>query len=464
MLDVSSFQIQNPWRVGTYAPEKSFRRHLRDEILPWLADPDILVIVGSRQVGKTTLLFQIIDHLFAQATAANDIFYFNLDDLTLIEFFDSPVEFLKFVELHKKDRGYVFIDEVQRLKNPGLFLKYIYDLKKKIKLIVSGSSSLEIQAKISESLTGRKQLFHLYPFSFGEFVSARWSEFSDVSEKLNIHDRESFSAAINKVLNMYQAPFDMYFSEYVTYGGYPRVVLEEDPQRKILHLREIFTSYLQKDVKDFFRIENISAYNNLLKILANQIGNLVNISELANTLGLHKATVEKYLHLLEGTFMFKRLTPFFRNVRRELSKMPKIYALDLGMRNFAAGNFGDVSLRGDRGEMAENFVFTELQRQIQPPGELYFWRTQTKAEVDLIIELPDHIIPVEVKYRPMQSPQISRSFRSFLDSYGPAFALVFTKNYLSQVKLNETEIIFLPLWALLFFKLDYFQSCENCHP
>lgn len=196
---------------------------------------------------------------------------------------------------------------------------------------------------------------------------------------MEIHHRKSFFESINKVQNLYESTFDKALSEYLAYGGYPRVVLEEDPQRKIWYLKEIFTSYLQKDVKDFFRIENVSGYNNLLKILASQIGNLVNISELANTLGLHKATIEKYLYLLEGTFVFKRLSPFYRNVRREISKMPKIYALDLGIRNFAIGSFGDILVRADRGEMAENFVFTELQQQIEQPNELHFWRTQTKA-------------------------------------------------------------------------------------
>ncbi|MFQ5640289.1 MAG: ATP-binding protein [bacterium] len=450
MLDLTSFQLQNPWRKGRYLPESSIRRRLLDNLLDWLSEPDILVVVGSRQVGKTTLLHQLIEHLFAQEIAGEDVFYFNLDDITLLDFFRSPVEFVKFVEVHQKGRAYIFIDEVQRLENPGLFLKYVYDLKKPFKLIVTGSSSLEIQAKISESLTGRKQLFHLFPFSFREFVSARWPEFKNVKSPATLEDAESAMAFLREVQNVYEPSLSQWFVEYTTYGGYPRVVLEDNPQRKTLHLKEIFASYMQKDVKDFFRIENVSGYNNLLKLLAYQIGNLVNVSEIANTLGLHKATVEKYIHLLEGTFMFRRLSPFYRNVRRELSKMQKIYAFDLGLRNFAIGNFDAITLRGDRGEMAENFVFTELQRLVEPPDELHFWRTQTKAEVDLIVERPNAVLPIEVKFKPMSSLRISRSYRSFLSAYRPEHGLIFTKDTPGQTRMADTEIRFFPIWALLF--------------
>jgi predicted AAA+ superfamily ATPase len=454
MIDITSFQLQNPWRSGKFIPEKSLRRNLLSDVLSWLDDPDILVVIGSRQVGKTTLLFQVIEQLIATGLSAHDLFYFNLDDPILLESLETPAEFLNFIEFNQKDRAYVFIDEVQRLENPGLFLKYIYDLKRNLKLIVTGSSSLEIRSKISESLTGRKKLFHLYPFDFVKFVAAKWKEFSEISSKMKTSKIGDFLAMLSEFNAVYHPTINKFLAEYFTYGGYPRVVLEPNPQRKIIHLKEIFTSYMQKDVKDFFKIENTTGYNNLIKVLSQQIGNLVNISELSNTLGLHKSTIEKYLNVLEGTFMFQRLTPFFQNVRREISKMPKIYAMDLGMRNFAAGNFNEIALRDDRGVMAENFVFAELTRLIEVPGDIHFWRTQTKAEVDLIIELPDQIIPTEVKFTTMKSPRLSRSFRSFLVKYRPQWGLVFTRDYIGQTQENETQILFLPLWSVLFNNLN----------
>jgi len=455
MIHQRSFQLQNPWRQGDFTPAKTFQRFLLKDALSWMNDPYILVIIGSRQVGKTTLLSQMIEHLLANEVAADDIFYFNLDDRNLLEFFKDPADFLDLVDIHKKGRAYVFIDEVQRIENPGLFLKYIYDLKKNLKLIASGSSSLEIQAKISESLTGRKKLFHMRPFGFGEFVAAKWFEWPAIAEKLSIRERGSFFAAISRLQRLYQPALEKWLAEYMTYGGYPGVILEANEQKKIALLQEIFTSYLQKDVTDFFKIENVSGYNNLLRVLSQQIGNLVNISNLSNLLGLNQATIDKYMQLLEGTFIFKRLTPFFQNVRRELSKMPKIYALDLGMRNFAAGNFNDVLLRGDRGEMAENFVFTELERLVEAPNELHFWRTQTKAEVDFIIAFPSGLIPVEVKFTAMKAPEFTRSFNSFLSTYQPRLGVVFTKDYLGHTQVNQTEVLFLPIWALLFLKLEY---------
>jgi predicted AAA+ superfamily ATPase len=320
---------------------------------------------------------------------------------------------------------------------------------------MSGSSSLEIQAKISESLAGRKKLFQMRSFSFGEFITTKWNDFPAVAKKLTLGDRGSLLASLGQIQRLYQTSLEKWFAEHLTYGGYPRVILEANVQRKLAQLKEVFTSYLQKDVKDFFKIENVAGYNNLIKVLSQQIGNLVNISNLSNILGLSQTTVEKYLQVLEGTFMFKRLTPFFQNVRRELSKMPKIYALDLGMRNFAAGNFNDVLLRGDRGEMAENFVFTELERLIEAPNELHFWRTQTKAEVDFIIALPSGPIPVEVKFTTMKAPELTRSFNSFLSTYQPDLGVVFTKDFLGRTQVGRTEILFLPLWSLLFLKLEH---------
>ncbi len=455
MVDINSFQLQNPWRLGQFIPQRMFQRRLLQEVLAWINDPDILVIIGSRQVGKTTLLSQIIEHLLANGTSAIDIFYFNLDDWSLQDFFKTPADFLNFVEVNKKNRAYVFIDEVQRLENPGLFLKYIYDLKKNIKLIGSGSSSLEIRAKVSESLTGRKRLFNLRPFSFDEFVTTKWPGFPAVAGKLAIGDSANLLSALGQAQSLYQASLEKWLAEYLQYGGYPRVVLEANAQRKIALLQEIYTSYLQKDIKDFFKIENIAGYNNLLKILSQQIGNLVNVSTISNILSLNQATVDKYLLVLEGTFIFKRLTPFFQNVRRELSKMPKIYALDLGLRNFAAGNFNDVLLRGDRGEMAENFAFTELERLVEAPNELHFWRTQTKAEVDFIIEFPSALIPVEVKFTAMKAPELTRSFNNFLTNYQPNLGVIFTKDYLGRTQVNQAEVLFLPLWSLLFLKLEY---------
>jgi hypothetical protein len=148
--------------------------------------------------------------------------------------------------------------------------------------------------------------------------------------------------------------------------------------------------------------------------------------------------------------MFQRLTPFYKNIRREISKMPKIYAMDLGMRNVAAGNFNEITHRGDRGEMAENFVFTELKRIIELPGDIHFWRTQSKAEVDLIVEMPDKIIPAEVKFSTMRSPKVSRSYKSFLTTHHPDSGLVFTKEYIGESLENKTRVLFMPTWSFSF--------------
>ncbi|MFQ5631747.1 MAG: ATP-binding protein, partial [bacterium] len=329
MLEITGFNMQNPWRIEPFSTPKTFPRKILDEAKEWLTQDEVIVIIGPRQVGKTTLLYQLIDHLLKSEISPHDIFYFTLDEPGLTDFFQSPVDFIHFIEINKQNTAYVFIDEIQRLENPGLFLKYVFDLKKEIKLVVTGSSSLEIRAKVSEALTGRKRHLQMLSFTFEEFLEAKWPKFQDIHLRSIVRNSVELLEILQKIQRIYGASLEKFLFDYLTFGGYPRILLEANPQRKIQHLQEVFTSYIQKDVKDYFRIENIPAYNNLIRLLAHQVGKLVNMSEISNTTGLHFTTLDKYFFLLENSFIFKRLPPFFRNVRKEVTKMPKVYAMDL---------------------------------------------------------------------------------------------------------------------------------------
>jgi predicted AAA+ superfamily ATPase len=442
MINIELFRYQNPWRVGEFPAFPYVQRDMMVDLVRWLNDKEALVVMGPRQAGKSTLLKALIKFLLEErGVPGKDVFYFNLDDTRMLEFLDVPEDLMRFVQSFSPERAYIFIDEAQRLKNPGLFLKCIYDLGLNIKLIISGSSSLELKSKIFESLTGRKIVFHLFPFDFGEFLRAKsfFTEFKGIDNwnDLVFQDR-LFGDSLSK-----------YLGEYVTYGGYPRVVLEKDLHKKKELLWEIYSSYVEKDIVNFLKIELPDKFDNLVKVLAGQIGSLVNIHELTNTVALNRLTIEKYISILKATFVVSMVSPFCRNIRSEISKMPKIYFNDTGLRNSVIDSFGEVNVRPDKGEVLENFVYTQIEG-----SKLFrntrFWRTKTGAEVDFVVEFQKGIIGFEVKAGSFIKPSFSRPLRHFVRDYQPEKVIILNKNYLHRSE-NE-KLIFLPCYWIFCLK------------
>lgn len=429
--NLENFLIFNPWRKGDFRilEEHYTKRWLLQKIKASGAfeNLDIIVVYGPRQVGKTTLFYMWMKNLIEAGTDPKNIFYFKADDpLIQTDFFDHFSSLHHFVKEYKNSgKAFVFCDEVQKIPNIGVFLKNLADLRDpELKIMVTGSSSLELRQKTHESLTGRKEVFCLYPFSFKEFLS-------------EIKGRSDWQASIESESD---------FNEFVTYGGYPKVVLAKDISQKKSALNEIYTSYIQKDITDFLRIEHPDAFNRLVRLLADQIGNLLNIHELSSTLGMNRLTLEKYIHILEETFVIKRLPPFYKNPRKEITKMPKVYFLDTGLRNYIAGNLNTFpGERGDIGKVAENHVFTEYHKALSDLEKLYFWRTQTGAEVDFIFEKNENtFFPIEIKYA--IAPSFPRAMRSFIETYPVKEAVLFQRSTgKDPFKLGSTEVISVPL-------------------
>ncbi|PJB16067.1 ATPase [Candidatus Falkowbacteria bacterium CG_4_9_14_3_um_filter_38_19] len=406
------------------------QRTILPKVIKHLEAPEITIITGSRQVGKTTLLFQLKDYLLKKGVPENNILIFNLDILSELELFTSQANFIKFLkERIGKGRLFVFVDEAQRVKNAGIFFKGIYDLNLPLKLVLTGSSSLEIRAKIHESLTGRKRIFHLYPFSFQEYLSAK----DKTLEKLI--SKKEISPYSQKLLQEN-------LLDFIIWGGYPRVALETNIEEKYQILKEIHSSYFDKDIIGFLKIREPITFTKFLNLLANQIGQLVNFYELSNTLGITYRTAEKYLNILEKTFILNRVTPFFKNYRKELTKMPKIYFFDTGIRDFAINSFKNFEERTDKGQLLENFIFSEISKQTDI--KIHFWRTKDKAEVDFVlINHLGEILPVEIKATSLKTGEISRSFRSFIERYRPRQAIVVNFGFHGEMKLNKTQIVFI---------------------
>jgi len=393
------FELQNPWRGK---PKYSFNlksREIFDTLLENMQNELILGLLGSRQVGKSSLLYMLIEKLLNSDVSDQNIFYFNLDDLKLHPMFDSVPEFIQFLGDGDKLK-YVFIDEVQRLHSPGLFLKEVFDLKRNIKIVYSGSSQLEVKAKTKEHLVGRERNFIINRLSFSEYLS--------------------FAAPISKEETL---------NQILLFGAYPAVAKELTSTGKMLRIKDIFQSYVQKDLVDFINLREVDVYNKFLIRIAMQSGDLLNVHSISKSMGLPRSSVEEYLNILEQTFVCKRIYPFHKNHAKEITKTPKLYFLDLGLRNFILNHFNPLNLRTDKGSLFESFYLSEiLSKDFYSLNKINFWRTTNKTEIDFIIQDNQGLSAVEVKWNDPKQP---RSFLTIKSVYPEIKTSVITSaNYL----------------------------------
>jgi len=408
------------------------QRQLFPKIITHVKKPEITLIVGARQVGKTVLLNMLKEWLMSKKKVSpKNILYFNLDIVRDWEFFQNQTNFIEFLkEQSQKEKIYVLVDEAQRVPDCSRFFKGVYDSNLNIKLILTGSTSLELKTRFKESLTGRKQVFHLYSFSFNEFLEAKDKKLVELFKKKN----EISEISKKKILEL--------FREYTVWGGYPRVVFAKTWQEKIAILAEIYSSYIEKDIVGLLEIKNRLGFSKLVKLLAGQIGQLVNVNELANSLNLDRETVERYLKALEETFIITPLLPYFKNPRQEIVKQNKIYFNDTGIRNYALENFSSLSERLDAGLLLENALFREILLALDIFQKIRFWRTKQGAEVDFLVLEREKIVPIEVKLN-IKKPVISLSLRNFIKKYSPQKALVVNLSKEAKIKINKTNIYFL---------------------
>ncbi len=367
-----------------------------------LKKKQISLIVGARQVGKTTLMEQLKKAIDA---LGNISFFLTLEDRRIRDQLSrEPQNLFQLIPSITSDRRvYVFLDEIQYLDDPSNFLKLLYDLHgAKLKFIVSGSSSFYIDSKFRDSLAGRKRIFELPTLSF--------------REHLIFNDRDDLAEMVNtgrKIPLVYRDDINQYFYEYLIYGGYPEVVLAEDQFEKQAILDELAGSYVKKDaVEAGFQYPD--AYLTLLIALAGQVGGLLNVSNLASISGLNIKTVNTYLHVMRKSFHISIIKPFSGNVQGELRKMPKVYFNDLGLRNHFISNYLPIGLRPDRGSILENYIY-RLFKDRFGDDKIRFWRTQKKREVDFIINANSpNTTAIEVKYS--KSLYNHRKYRYFREN------------------------------------------------
>jgi len=393
------FFLQNPWREKRDYSFALKKRDILQTLLDNLKNELILGLVGSRQVGKSSLIWLLIENLLDSGISPENIFYFNLDDIQLHKLFSSIPEFIQFVG-SGKEKKYVFIDEIQRLNSPGLVLKEIFDLKRNIKIVYSGSSQLEVKAKTKEHLVGRSRVFTINRLSFKEYLD--------------------FAAPTTKQETL---------NNMLLFGAYPSVAKESGIVEKKLRIKDIFQSYVQKDLVDFINLKDLDVYNKFLIRAALQTGNLFNIHSLSKELAISRSKIEEFLNILEYTFICKRIYPFHKNYNKEISKTPKLYFLDLGLRNFILNNFNGLNLRTDVGSLFENFVLTEVNADdYYSMKKVNFWRTTNKTEIDFIVQHEGQTNAIEVKWNNNKRP---KSFHTIEGLYpGIKTEVITRENYL----------------------------------
>lgn len=421
-------------------------RELLEVLEKHISDDKILAIRGARQTGKSTLINLLIENLKKRGIGKESITYLTLEDPSVLDDFVRDPKALLDSYMKETSRHYFLLDEVQYDKGAGKRLKLIVDTMKNIKIVITGSSSLEI-SQISKFLVGRVYLYDLYGLSFGEYLRYVDERLSRAHAKANRSLRLLLEGKIRdiKITATALTEINKELNNYVVYGSYPEVSKHNDPDEKIEVIKNIYITYIGKDVTSLLGITDSASFRKVLTLLSFQIGSLVNYNELANETHTYYKQLIGYIGALEETYITKALRPFHKSLRTELRKNPKIYMLDTGLRNYLINNFNDLDKRDDSGHIIENFVFNELYRNLQPNQQLNFWRTLAKAEVDFVFASGATTVPIEVKFSSFRKPEVSRGMRSFIETYKPKAAVIATKDFIGHKSIGKTKVFFVPV-------------------
>lgn len=352
------------------------KRQIEDAIRSDFGKGKIILVLGARQVGKTTLLSQLSE-------GAQHPLLLNCDNADDREALSGGTTTK--LDALAADADFLLIDEAQRVRDIGLTLKMLADtVGKRTQVVATGSSALELASGVFESAAGRVFEYRLYPFSYGELAAAD-------------EGRDERRLLENRLI----------------WGAYPEVVTAPNDARRILDA--IVSGALYKDILSFGGIRKSDILFRLVQCLALQVGSEASYGELASMVGINKATVESYIDLLEKTFVVFRLPSLSRNARNEIRKGRKIYFWDNGIRNAVIGNFAPLALRLDVGALWENYLVSERRKFLaysQSPARSYFWRTTTKSEIDYVEECDGRLSAYEFKWNQRRKPIEPVAFRN----------------------------------------------------
>lgn len=357
--------------------EEYITRSVEPMIMNYLRPNKVVVLLGSRRVGKTQLLNRIIENLGEPYLLLNGD---DQDTLNLLEVKSTT----NYERLLGKIR-FLIIDEAQEIPNIGMKLKLMVDTIKDLKILVTGSSVLDINNNVGEPLVGRKMTFHLYPFS-----------------QVELSSKENYLQTIQNLENR------------LIFGSYPELEFLKTNNEKINYLKEQINSYLLKDILAYEGIQKREKIVSLLRIIAYRVGSEVSIESIGNELGISKNTVDKYLDLLSKVFIIHKVSGLSRNLDNEITKKSKWYFYDNGIRNAIISNFNAIDLRDDQGKLWENYLIAErikLQEYSKGYGVNYFWRTHGKQEIDWIEECDGQFHAFEFKWNKKSKAKIPSQWK-----------------------------------------------------
>lgn len=430
------------------------QRDLIYRLKPFIKREEFISIIGPRQSGKTTFLKILQEHLFNELKVNKELVQTVTfeDRRLLMEFEANPVSFIRsFIPEKLNRKFYLMVDEFQYAQDGGQKLKLIYDTVKGIKIIITGSSSLEIKAKVGKFMVGRMLNFYLYPFNFKEYLRAHNKRLEKIYAENNtkvVDYLEGKQLKIKRGQDLFYDEFIQEYERFSIWGGYPAVALATQQVERKKLLTDIYNNYILKDIKTLLELATEKNLFLLSQYLATQIGNIIRYQNLSQVSGLEYRNLKKHLNILEETFICRQVKPFFKNRQKELSKNPKIYFIDMGFRNNLMENTNTLDKRSDTGAIAENVSFIRLNELREGINKINFWRTKAGAEVDFILHIGDNPIPLEIKYSPFTTEKLSKSLMSFINFFHPQQAVVLTKNYWGMLKKGKTKISFIPIYYL----------------
>ncbi|GMR24374.1 MAG: ATP-binding protein [Acidobacteriota bacterium] len=390
---------------GKYVPRRATEgAHAR-----WAETGRAHLVVGPRRAGKSTAIWHYLSN------QQEPVLFIDCEQPGIQSWCRSAPLFLKDLEELVATPVVLFFEEAQHLEEAGLFIKGLVDRVPKASILVTGSSAFHLQSRTRESLAGRATRTRLLPFSLAELL---W----------DMGDRPK---AIHRRL------LEERFGRHSIVGGYPDVWLSETPE---IELTDLVEAIILRDASDLFRIGRPDAFRRVLRLAATQAGNLVNVSEWSSIVGVSRDTVASYLEILESSHVVTLVRPFVGGRRAEITSTPKVFLVDNGIRSRLLHDFKLLDERVDKGATLENWVFTELWKELPEGASLHFWRSASGAEVDFVITRGDTIVGIEVKSERLRRASIPRAARSFLRAYEPKQLWLVNMGFESREQIGVTDV------------------------
>ena len=423
----------NGWWYGEGVPDSIPRTEYMDNLIPLLDMREIVVLMGIRRSGKSTLLYQMIGHLLKTGSAHN-ICYINFDDNALIPFVKDP-DFLQTIyETYLEEQGpvgrvFLFFDEIQNVQSWEAWVKKMYDKNRDVKFIITGSSSSLLQKEYSSLLTGRVITTEVYPLSFDEYLTFTGLDLADKTPGYLLNQKP----AIKRKL-----------SEYMSYGGFPEVVLQGMERFKIQQLKNYFTGIIARDVLLRYSIRDASKIEGVSHLLLTGIAAPVSARKLGNTLGISPHTVLDYIRILEEVYLVQTLPFFSYSLKEQMSRQKKIYCIDSGIKNAIGFTFSR-----DMGRTAENIVFTSLKRMNR---DVFYWKNKKGWEVDFVVKSGLDVAELIQVCWNLSDGVEGREVRGLvaaMEYFNLGKSTIITEDTLKEELVGDIAIEFVPLWLWL---------------